>query len=114
LSRTFRRKHAEQLVSNHGGKIAGVYTECDYFRSDYGHPCLFVYREPTKEERFRIFAMLHLDKGCYRFEGMTRDERRQVQKTHRAKHRNKIHRFLRGVDDDIVVEKLPKFAKYFW
>lgn len=58
--------------------------------------------------------MMHLDKGCYRFEGMNKWERRVEQKRHRSRHREIIGRFLHGVIDDVVFEKLRKNPKWCW
>lgn len=116
MSRTFRRKNAEQLVSNRGGKIAGVYTEVDrYERTGNGHGGYPVYREPTKVERFDTFYRLHGDKiGYHRFQGMKKWARRDIEGSHRARHRQLVSNFLQGKTDDVVHEKLPYFPCWYW
>lgn len=116
MSRTFRRKHAESIVAKHDyHHVAGVYTVRDFIHiPDHGHSFLPVYREPNKQERFQRWAELHTDKGCTEFEGMKNWERRMEQKRDRAKHRNKIVSFLKGVSDDVVVEKRSINPSYCW
>jgi len=115
MSRTFRRLNAEYILQGGGthyrSKIAGYYTECDW------DPIarLFIDRLPTKEELFRRFRNLHCDgHRLYRFEGMKKWQRRDQNKIDRAKHRNKITRFLKGTDDDVVVEKRGRYPHWYW
>lgn len=114
MSRTFRRKDIEYIVQGstyQRSKIAGCYTEGDWDKNAR----IFVERLPTKEEAFRTFRNLHCDgRRHYRFIGMPKWGRRLEMKTDRAKHRNKINRFLKGVDDDVVVEVYPKFPSRYW
>lgn len=116
MSRTTRRPHAASIVANHDyHHIAGVYTERDFVHMpEHGHCFLAVYREPTKIERYKKYASLHLEKGHYRFVGMKSWARREEQKTHRAKHNRLILNFLRGVSEDVIPEKLPKFPSRYW
>lgn len=113
MSRTFRRKNAEDIMRSswNQSKVAGYYTE--YERDpERGH---YYGRLPTAEELFLKFRNLHCDGNRhYRFEGMPKWGRRLEMKTDRAKHRAKITRFLKGLDDDVVVEKLPKFPYRYW
>lgn len=119
MSRTIRRrKEAEQLVSNHGGKIAGVYTEVDYvYNSLHGHPCLPVYREPTKTERYQTWRTLHGERhmASYRFQrGLHKWARRVEHKAQRAKNERLIANFLRGKTDDVVAYIARRCPMQYW
>lgn len=114
MSRTFRRKDVEYILqgsSYNRSKIAGYYTERDW-DVETG---VYTHRLPSKEELFKTFRNLHCDgKRHYRFIGMPKWGRRQEMKTDRAKHRNKIIRFLKAIDEDVIVEKLPVFPSCYW
>lgn len=116
MSRTFRRKNAESIVAKHDyHHVAGVYTMRDFICiPDHGHSFLAVYREPTKRERFRRWAQLHTDKGCSEFQSMKHWERKIEQKRHRAKHRNLITDFFKGVSEDVIVRKRSMNPSYCW
>lgn len=118
MSRTIRRKEAEQLVSNHGGKIAGVYTEVDYvYNREHGHPCLQVYREPTKAERYQTWRTLHGERHMahHRFQHCMYKWARIVEhKATRVKNKRLISNFLQGKAEDVVAYIERRYPKQYW
>jgi hypothetical protein len=118
MSRTFRRRNAEQLMSNHGGKIAGVYTEVDYeYCKHHGHWCLAVYREPTKRERYETWRGMHGEKGQanYRFQrGVPKWGRKAENRDERSKNEVLISEFLKGITDDVVPFVSRRHPMHYW
>lgn len=118
MSRTIRRRRmrkANPYSIRENSHIAGEYTVVDHYeRTGNGHSGYPVLREPTKQERFKLYQRFHLDGHHYLYQGMKPWERRLEQKRHRAKHREKIHRFMIGIDEDIIPEKLPKYPSQYW
>ncbi len=56
--------------------------------------------------------MIFLDTGA-RFNLVT-DNRKLDEHKFRTKEKGKITRFLKGIDDDVIAEDLPKFAAKWW
>lgn len=120
MSRTFRRKHAAQLVGNvEFSKIAGVYTERDGFWHfpDHGHPILWVYREPTKRERYETNRELHGEKNHahhYFRCGVPKFGRKLENTAERLINKRLITDFLKGKTEDVVEHIARRYPMKWW
>lgn len=119
MSRTYRRKHAAQLVGRtEGSKIAGVYTQRAGFihLSGHGHATLWTYREPTKRERYETNKRLHGEKNhaYHRFCcGVPKFGRKFENTAERLINKRLIKRFLKG-ETETVVEHIARRHPMKW
>lgn len=122
MSRTYRRPNYElvNMHRKHGRKIAGFYTEYDFeivyrrhdeegFALGYYHH----YRFPTPREAYITFRDAHCD-GVFNQWATTKFWRKDEEHAYRSKERLKIVRYLKGVDDDVVPDRLLRAQKHTW
>lgn len=117
MSRTFRRRNYE-TVSNRssdtgGAKIAGYYTEYDWYYTGYDYPSKRLYRLPTKEELYEKFREAHCD-GVFNRWGIDKWWRSSEEHTHRQREKLKVIGYLKGNSCDVILDKLHKRQPWTW
>jgi hypothetical protein len=120
MSRTIKRKNLERAYRPYqdgyygGGKIAGYYTEYDCVYDPYRDSYYYVYREPTKIERFKRWQEGHGERPRRHCPPLSKDERKIEEKRHRMRARNKIKDISHGLADQVVIDFTPRLNPSWW
>lgn len=114
MSRTIRRKNQEHLRYDYT-RAFGYNCVTDWIPNRTGGLYLELV-EANKDQAFKIFYSLHGD--CKRRdsigERMPAWARRLEEHRFRSQEKQKITRFLKGKDDDVIAEDLAKFPAHWW
>lgn len=115
MSRTIRRKNQTGLFLGYV-KAYGYYHEADWVQGPLGYYLDEV--AVSKQKRFELWYNVHGDfRGyIYRLRNpMTHTMRRNEEQIFRAKERQKIHAFIKGITSDVIGnEASPPCPKEYW
>ncbi len=118
MSRTVKRKNLERDYRPHqdgysgGSSIAGYYTEYDLVSNFRGY--IQVYREPTKDERFKRWQAGHSERKRRHNSKLTKAERKIEQQRHRTRVREKIQDIAHGLVDPVAIAATPYLHPSWW
>ena len=115
MSRTIRRKGIDVYYKGNYTKAHGPFTDYQITEGKYG-PYLSFSAVMSEREIIKSILYNHGDGKRYYSIGtrMTADNRKLDEHKFRTKEKGKITRFLKGIDDDVIAEDLPKFAAKWW
>lgn len=114
MSRTIRRKNQTHLLNYSYTRAFGYYNDHGWVEGKYGP--YMDYIQASKDVVIKINYNLYGDRKRYDSIGtrMTADNRKLDEHKFRTKEKGKITRFLKGIDDDVFAEDIPKFAIRWW